>query len=435
MISAWLPYCLFISLLLAGAALAGERALGLYRRPVRWVWFGGMLGSLLIPSAALSIPAWQNLSPKTLPPALSAAIEKLGVDTIALGAGAGSATTSVGTDVTLAALWLLASVALLTWYALSYMRLKRERRSWSTRNLTGRTVLVSGRLGPAVTGFFQSTIVLPRWVLELEDDFRRIILLHEEEHLRAGDHRLLVLGFATLIIAPWNLPLWWQFRRLRLAVELDCDRRVLQSGTQPRVYGALLLEASRKMSSNTLLPAAFSERRAFLERRVRNMTHRSQKNRSAKLMVAAGLAAILLALACETPAPSDLPSESPVTPPAVELPAPTVDADELSERPQFTPYTVRPAIVNRGEAQRAVELRYPQELKQAGIGGTVVVFVYINIDGTVQNAVIHESSGIEELDDAASAAAWELKFIPAKKFEETVPVWMAIPITFSVAFD
>ena len=39
---------------------------------------------------------------------------------------------------------------------------------------------------------------------------------------------------------PWNLALWWQLRRLRLAVEMDCDNRVVAALGDPNPYGCFL---------------------------------------------------------------------------------------------------------------------------------------------------------------------------------------------------
>ena len=45
---------------------------------------------------------------------------------------------------------------------------------------------------------------------------RRLMLAHEEEHLHAKDPLLLLVASCLTILLPWNLPLWWQLRRLRL---------------------------------------------------------------------------------------------------------------------------------------------------------------------------------------------------------------------------
>jgi beta-lactamase regulating signal transducer with metallopeptidase domain len=39
--------------------------------------------------------------------------------------------------------------------------------------------------------------------------------------------------------------LWWQLRRLRLAVEMDCDNRVVATLGNPHAYGELLLKVAQ----------------------------------------------------------------------------------------------------------------------------------------------------------------------------------------------
>jgi TonB family protein len=435
MIALWIGYCLFISLMLCVAALAAERGFKLYGRPLRWVWVAALAGSIGLPLAALLFPAWRALPSVPLQPALHTAIEGVALSAGSLSVVEPARATLIGIDGVLIALWILASVALAVLFFRSYLRLRGESKAWSRRNFGSRTVLVSCDRGPAVTGFFKSTIVLPSWVLEVEEEVGRIILLHEEEHLRAGDQRLLGIGLATLVLAPWNLPLWWQVRRLRLAIELDCDGRVLRRGAHPRHYGDLLLEVGRRASGVSLLPTTFSEGKTFLERRVNNMTRGTPKHRVWKVTLAAALAAGLLAVACETPTPEGPTEQSPVETSATSLAPPPADLDQLRARPYFTPYTQRPEIKDREAAIDVVLQRYPGELRRAGVGGTVYVFMFIEADGTVGNAVVQESSGNEALDAAALTAAREIEFIPARNSDETVPVWVAFPILFQAPWQ
>ena len=47
---------------------------------------------------------------------------------------------------------------------------------------------------------------------------------------------------------------------------------------------------------------------------------------------------------------------------------------DISDEPVFTPFTVRPDIRNRREVEIAMEREYPPLLRDAGIGGTTLVF-------------------------------------------------------------
>ena len=118
--------------------------------------------------------------------------------------------------------------------------------------------------------------------------------------------------------------------------------------------------------------------------------------------------------------------------PVENLPPPPSDASRLGDQPVFTPFTVRPGVKNRRNAERIVLSHYPRLLKDAGIGGTVEVYVFIDVNGKVQNATVNRSSGNKTLDDAALAAAREITFTPALNRDKTVPVWISIPITFDV---
>ena len=113
-------------------------------------------------------------------------------------------------------------------------------------------------------------------------------------------------------------------------------------------------------------------------------------------------------------------------------PPPSDDAAGLGDRPVLTPFTVAPRIKDPRQAARTVESFYPSLLKRAGIGGTVVVWAFIDSQGVVQNSQVNTSSGHLSLDDAAVEAVLEFEFVPALNRDEKVPVWVALPITFSV---
>jgi protein TonB len=117
--------------------------------------------------------------------------------------------------------------------------------------------------------------------------------------------------------------------------------------------------------------------------------------------------------------------------PVEELPPPPdEEALDISSAPTFTPFTVRPALINEREVQRALEREYPPILRDAGIGGQVQVHFFINEEGVVQRTLIAQTSGHASLDEAALRVANVFQFTPALNLDKVVPVWIAIPITF-----
>jgi len=119
--------------------------------------------------------------------------------------------------------------------------------------------------------------------------------------------------------------------------------------------------------------------------------------------------------------------------PVEDLPPPPEERTaDISAAPMFTPFTVAPSILNRDEVVRAMEREYPPLLRDAGIGGTVRVYFFIDENGQVQDRRIDQSSGHQALDDAALNVSAVYRFSPALNRDKKVPVWVSFPITFQV---
>lgn len=119
--------------------------------------------------------------------------------------------------------------------------------------------------------------------------------------------------------------------------------------------------------------------------------------------------------------------------PVEDLPPPPEEKkNDISAAPTFTPFTVAPSIQNRSEVIKAMEREYPPLLRDAGIGGTVKVYFFIDETGKVQDTRIDQSSGHQALDDAALKVASIYQFSPALNRDKKVPVWVSFPITFQV---
>jgi len=116
-------------------------------------------------------------------------------------------------------------------------------------------------------------------------------------------------------------------------------------------------------------------------------------------------------------------------------PPPETVAEEdtdIASAPTFTPFTVGPTLLNRDEVARSMVDSYPEDLRRSGIGGIVRVFFFVNQEGEVQDYRIHQTSGFDQLDDAALAVANVYRFSPALNRDKVVPVWVSLPIEFQV---
>jgi len=100
------------------------------------------------------------------------------------------------------------------------------------------------------------------------------------------------------------------------------------------------------------------------------------------------------------------------------------------EGPIFTPYTVKPQLLNRPDVSRALVMSYPPALREKGIGGTVLLWARIDTAGNVTRTQMKNSSGYPELDRAAEMVAGVMKFTPARNYDQVVAVWIQLPIMY-----
>jgi TonB-dependent SusC/RagA subfamily outer membrane receptor len=135
-----------------------------------------------------------------------------------------------------------------------------------------------------------------------------LVVRHERSHVVARDPLLLMTGVALAVLQPWNPFAWLLVSRLRLAIELDCDRRLLAGGTSPRDYGDLLIAlagAASPAARPPLLHPMFSLHTSHLAQRILAMTERPVRLILARRLAVASLAAVALVAACESKLPTD----------------------------------------------------------------------------------------------------------------------------------
>jgi TonB family protein len=501
MIAYAMLYTAAVGIPVALAALAIAAILRRHGKPERLVWVGALVTAFVLPAVALLDPF--GGAPAATP------VPETGVIGLPAVVVVPSEGPSIEWGQLLVAAWLLASVALAIRWAVAVIRLARASRSWQAGTLDGVPVWRTEKLGPAVAGTLQPRVLVPRWLDSLPGSQRRLVLLHEQEHIRARDPLLIAFARAARVLAPWNPAVWLLTARLVRAVELDCDRRVLRRNADVAAYGHTLLTVSERQPGRLAAVAAFAESEAPLRSRILAMTTPSRTISVVALLTSMVLGVVLMVGALEIPVPTlsiqigveaagaaaanqgeaargagvTPQTDRPVgagdqqivertyddratadranaeAPPSAseaigslredaELAGETrrsralvgsdgaarrVEVDPaISERPTFTPFTVAPSILNRDEVVRAMVANYPALLRDAGVGGTVRVYFFIDETGFVRDTRIDVSSGHPALDDGALAVADVFRFSPALNRDQPTPVWVSFPITFQV---
>ena len=321
MIAAWMLFSVMTGALLIVLGMLLESLARRTKRPTRMIWLALMVAALVMPlRSAFDMRDDASEDRANAPTTQQTSGVTTNASNVVARSAEGQPALTVSDRVSVAVqrarvvvqragvtvgLWIERAsrydgVLLSAWFALSTacvvlvcVTIVRDRRSLvvrSTDSRDGLRVRYTHTLGPAATGIFAPRILVPLWVRELAPEARAMVLLHESEHLRTRDPLVVSIGIVAIVLAPWHLPLWMMLARLRAAIEIDCDARVLRVWPNVRGYASLLLHiaersqnapvaaenASRAAWSNRLQPLRISmaSGRIAIERRIRVMTKR-----------------------------------------------------------------------------------------------------------------------------------------------------------------
>jgi len=378
-------YCMLIALLMGLAGIGLERVLVLRDIPRRAIWVIALAASLLYPAYRIFSPSFipvvvvrphlvvepstniDSSSPATAPIVVTSA--EMPVQRVAIAQTNRRLTWPRLTDWDrpLKWLWIVGSAGLLGFYGIGWLRLRRMARLWPVERIDGIYVRVAEHVGPAVVGLFKPEIVFPRWLRDVTPSERAMALAHEREHVSARDPLLFQMAMLLVILAPWNFPLWWQLRRMRFAIEVDCDRRVLRGGSSANEYGEMLLSIGQRQRGWVPGALALTEKTSQLERRIRVITGAVKRHSGAALIALTGATVSLIVF-------------------AGSLDAPKIDLAPPLLHPQATymsPLAQRARAVSRAQ--------FPQLFEQKFDGMAVVVVVFNN-DGSLFSATKKEIS-------------------------------------------
>ncbi len=397
MIAQWMFGAVVFTALCALASFAAERALRALRRPSRAPW-----------ALAMTIGAlWPLVAPLILTPIAPIATVTTGVfsELSPAPTGPGPAMTDMipsfwleRLDTMLVTVWVLASALLFAQVVLAVRTIRDVRRHAKPMRVDDEQVLVDALLGPAVIGLRNPTIVIPAWLLELDDALQSLVLRHEREHCRTHDARLVWLATTITTLLPWNLALWWMAHRLRDAMEIDCDARTLRPTDDRTLYAKLLLLIAQQKSSARFAPM-LSNSTSQLHKRILAMHATPPRYPLLRAALATAVALVAVATACSSRMASNIVSPAPV--PSAE-PTTVTTTDALADGPA----TLVPS--SRGPA-------FPVSLKAAGVSGSVLAQFVVNHDGSVDTTTLKVMRSTDPAFAAAVRAELSsLRYSPAR---------------------
>ena len=316
---AWMLYVLGTGSLLAVAALALDTLLRRAKLPTRWVWVAALAGiaalAVLAPRRAAPVAtraAVTSLVPFTALQATEREMTLVAQLTDLRRRAAGEVTQLMTTAQQrgaalagpLALAWLVASGALLSLLVIITRRADLVRIRWPRAEVRGVGVRVAPATGPAVIGIRRPDIVLPGWLMKRPEDEQHLVVLHEREHVAARDQLLPLGAWIVVALLPWHPAVWWCMSRLRLAIELDCDARVLHRGVQARSYGSLLIDIAGQCAGHRIGALALADRPSHLERRLLAMKQARSRIGFARAGTLVAVAALAIVMACEARIPT-----------------------------------------------------------------------------------------------------------------------------------
>lgn len=153
-------------------------------------------------------------------------------------------------------IWMIGVTVMVIYSIDSYIRLRRT--LLASVKLHDNIYLADDIASPFVMGLIRPKIYLPS---SLSENEREYIILHEQHHIRRGDHIIRLLSFAALCLHWFNPLVWVAFILSGKDMEMSCDEAVLRKlGEDIRAdYTASLisLATGRRIIAGT--PLAFGE--------------------------------------------------------------------------------------------------------------------------------------------------------------------------------
>ncbi|MCM1264071.1 MAG: M56 family metallopeptidase [Butyrivibrio sp.] len=190
-----------------------------------------------------------------------------------------------------ACIWLFGVAAMFIYGSVKYLGLRRRLKTAVCEN--GNIFVSSDIETPFVCGIAAPKIYLPS---TLGDEEKRYILLHEQIHIKRGDHIFRLAGFVALCLHWFNPLVWLAFFISGRDMEMSCDEAVIRkigNGVKKEYSASLLsLASGRKIVLG--IPLAFGE--GDTKSRIKNILGYKKPAKIAAAVIAAACVIAVIAL-------------------------------------------------------------------------------------------------------------------------------------------
>lgn len=268
-------------------------------------------------------------------------------------------------------------------------------------NAASLTLKAANVPAPLVWGYVRPTILLPHDAAQWDFERRRLVLLHELAHVQRRDlWTNLLRTVATALY--WFHPLAWHLAaKLTAAQEQACDAVVVQAGSDPQAYAALLVSTVREGHHALLGACPMTRGLSELRQRLQLvLTPASARRRFWQSALVPALASVLLLTGALHPIH------------AQNTPPYKIGGDIKPPR----------LLVKQEPA-------YTTAARDAKIEGEVLLSVIIDESGHIRSVQVTRSLD-PGLDTNAIAAVQQWQFAPATLHDKPVAVKATIEVQF-----
>ena len=300
--------------------------------------------------------------------------------------------------------------------ARSYIMMRKMMSCAEKTDMDGISVRITDSECPSFS--YGRNIVISRKDLEENP----AILIHEKMHIRCR-HSIDLLLYSLVTVVHWFNPLVWIARtELKMLHEYEADELTIKQGINITQYQLLLV---MKAVGTRQFQLANGFNHSKLKNRI-TMMYKNKTNKWMRLAYLVCIPALALTMCCC--------SQNKNKQENADVSAPETVEQTAAEPMPFSEIDVKPSF-NGGDAGEfakwiGTQMTYPEECKEEGVEGRVMVNFTIGTDGKVTDVKVLR--GVHEKLDAEAVRVISMSpdWAPGMHEGKAVPVSFTIPIMF-----